>query len=245
MSTLLMHLPEKAPKEAEREYESLEALSQRWNGRVGGVLFATWLLLLPLLFLMGIRDMKPVYLFTFLVVMAVASLAYKTRQKSTKTSTMIVPLMLTVAAVSSLSMMWSPFLFVPAFLVGNIAFFSILAPQGLQRGLLVTSGWLVMIMPMVLEWFGVLAPSIKVVHDQIIILPRAINFPPTKTIAFLIGGGIWACISATVFIARSRDTSRSAEKKLFMHLWQLRQMVPKQLHNATTLRRPHDEQTRG
>ena len=101
------------------------------------------------------------------------------------------------------------------------------------RALVITIGVLAVLVPLMLEFVGLLPPSYEFKDGALTILPRMHNFPPTATIAFLCYIGLGHIISISVLMGRLHEDRIAATEALHKHTWQLRQMVSDDARDTT------------
>jgi hypothetical protein len=58
------------------------------------------------------------------------------------------------------------------------------------------------------------------------ILPRMVDFTRTPTLLFLLLANLAAVVAPTLLIAKVRDDARATERKMLIHLWHFRQLIP-------------------
>jgi len=95
---------------------------------------------------------------------------------------------------------------------------------------------LAFLVPLVLEWTGVLAPSYAFRDGAIVLLPRMVDFPAgISTLGVLVASGLGIVLMPPVLVARVSDEARSAERRVFTHLWHLRQFIPDEARGAAKM----------
>ena len=100
-------------------------------------------------------------------------------------------------------------------------------PQNIDRGrlvigLLVTS-WM---LPVLLEWLGVLAPSWEVVHGAVISHSAMLSLSGKGTGALLFTTNIMTIIVFGVFANKLAMSRRDAMRQTEIQAWHLRQLLP-------------------
>jgi serine/threonine protein kinase len=129
---------------------------------------------------------------------------------------------LTVTATSGL---FGPFLLVPA--LATVVVIALMNnPDRSRRWAVLSVGCVGLLLPLLLEWLGVLPPSYSL-HDGVLtILPRWIELSPRGTIPALLVGNLVILLCAAAVMAKFRDGLTAAERRLYVQAWQLRQLLP-------------------
>ncbi len=120
--------------------------------------------------------------------------------------------------------MLGPLVLVPLLALGNTVLY--LTALDDQRPRIIVLGLLAVAVPTVLQWVGVLPPSYAVAGGVLEVMPRMIHFPPVPTMVFLLAVQLFIIATAAFFVARLRRRYTRAERRIHLHTWQLRQVVP-------------------
>jgi eukaryotic-like serine/threonine-protein kinase len=229
----LLEKPLPIPEEAKRtlraeERRAAETLfgSLRW-GR------ASWLLYLPLAALLGVADWRAAIILLS-AVLSSFGLTYALEQTPNAK-----PWMRTAVAVFSLvciapvGMFFSPLIQVPALLAVTITAFSLeLDRRG--RAIATAAAALTALGPLVLEWMGVLAPSIVLDGRSITILPRMTHFPVVPTWIALTLFTLAPIVTMPILMGRVRGELARSRRRVHGHAWRLRQLLPRASRKSTT-----------
>jgi hypothetical protein len=89
-----------------------------------------------------------------------------------------------------------------------------------------SGGCLSVLVPVVLEWLGVLAPSHNFEGGTIEILPRMIAFPGRATEPLLLFLTLAAIVLPAFYAIRQHRVLDEANRRLHMHAWQLQRLLP-------------------
>ncbi|MDP3277548.1 MAG: serine/threonine-protein kinase [Deltaproteobacteria bacterium] len=225
LASLLTEVPEGLVPEA-REGLAAQTQAARVDGaRVGARRYATWFLLAPLLFAMGVRSVGA-SLVAVVLICASSLLAFfmsKTERVDLRWGGLL--LVTSTVAAASLSVFVSPFMVVPALVSTNGMFFALYAERR-WRVMVALAGVFGVLMPVVLEWLGVLAPSFVFRDHTLVLLPRALELPAGATLGFLLASSVALVITPTVMVGRIRDALARAEQRQFVQAWLLKQAAP-------------------
>src|SRR3970282_235392 len=105
-------------------------------------------------------------------------------------------------------------------------------PGRLPRWVTIGIGSLAFVVPLGLELAGVLPRSFELVDGTMRILPRMTWVPPGATLTYLVVATLATIVVASVYAARFHEKLGEIEKRLHLHAWQLRQLVPDEASEA-------------
>jgi len=106
-------------------------------------------------------------------------------------------------------------------------------PNRKGRASLVMMHCLAVAVPALLQWAGVVRPSYVFRDGAMTILPNMLWLPPMQTNAFLLIASIALIVTGSAILGRFRNTLTTAEERLHMQTWQLRQLVPEEARKAS------------
>src|SRR5207244_3565973 len=94
------------------------------------------------------------------------------------------------------------------------------------RAALVISACAAVLIPLALEAARVIPPSVVLRDGQIVILPRMVDFPalPTQVVLGIIV--IAPLVTMAIMLRRLRRERDAALRRVHLHLWRLRQLMP-------------------
>jgi hypothetical protein len=118
-----------------------------------------------------------------------------------------------------------PFLVVPLLAMG-LAVGLILFPRKQPVWVAIATGWAAVLGPLVLELAGVLPASYEMLGDRMCIPAQMVSFPPGPTLAYLAVVTALPIAAVCVYTGRMRDRLVTAEERLRIQAWQLRQILP-------------------
>ena len=224
---LIVEAPPITPAAVEAELEEAATRERRTTERVGAGLYLTWAISLPLLFAMGIRSWSAWACTVGLVAVSAATAYWAGRMKG-KDSFIpgIFVLLFSSAAIASGSLIFGPFLLLPAISLSNTLVIGLHTPPGWRRWLVLLIGSLSGAGPFALELLGVLPPSMAFTGDSITILPRMVGFPRVATLLFLFFVNAGLVLIPTLLATKVRDDAREVERRRLVQMWHLRQIVP-------------------
>jgi serine/threonine-protein kinase len=137
-----------------------------------------------------------------------------------------------VVAVATTSTLCGPYMIVPTLAaIGSMLMHMSPYPRG--RVLIVVLNCLAIAVPAALQALGVLPASYLFSGGAIAIQPVMLAFPPLPTQAFLLVNTLSLIVAASVMLARVRNLLTGIEEQMYVHTWQLRQLVPEQARPAS------------
>ncbi|HZO14620.1 MAG TPA: hypothetical protein VFB62_15210, partial [Polyangiaceae bacterium] len=221
---LLVEPPARMPAQAERDLERATREHDRVAAK-GAITpyLGSALLYAVLIAWMGLRDVwwAAVTLGGF----AIAALLSWLDSKDTGTRYEIAVLAASFVGILGMSRMFGPFVLVPTFALGNTLGFA-LTPRKKRRIAFIAVGCLSFVLPALLERFGVLGTSYRIGDGVVTVLPQMHDFPPVASAVSLIVITVVSMIGAALFVGETRDALAEAERRLHLHAWQLKRMVP-------------------
>ena len=241
MLRLLVEVPAEVPKEAEEELEAMARRTRLSSERISAWGYLVWLLFTPFVFWMGIRDLPAMIV---LGVSVLASFVLARLIGSGKVDEMPTGYFLFAAslvAVGLSALFFGPFVVVPGVASANTLLLAMNLKRGVARKLAIGASALPILVPLLLEWAGVLAPSYAFRDHALVLLPRMVSFPPAATFGFLLVANVGLVIVPALLVARSRDEAHRAERRVFLHLWHLRQFIPDEARSAAVMQTPATE----
>jgi serine/threonine-protein kinase len=222
---LMTQVPRALPPEAQRELDALARASARVGSRAAFFAYLSLSLYAPLGYLMGIRSV-PMAVIPEILWMAAAALSWWSyKHPDPKGQTRYSLIIMTNLAIASGAWLFGPFLLVPALAAVN-ALAIIVAADRSRRGPAIFLGCVAILLPLVLEWTGVNVPSYAFVNGRFEVLPRALEFPETPTLVFLLVTNVALLVTAALFVGRFKDALTATENRLYLQTWHLRQLVP-------------------
>ena len=226
--------PRELPPEARADLSRALVHTQRVAARTAAIGYATWLVYAPLVLWMGVRDVKWGALCDVLFAVAAAANWYVGRARESRvTLASDLALFASTVAIAAATGVAGPFMLLPGIAAVNTILYVSSAARS-RRAWAVASGCLAVAVPFVLEVSGILPPSLAFEHGALVTLPQIAWFPPIPTLVFLFFTNIAVIVTASIFVARSRDALHATQERLYFHTWQLRQFVPSEAYGAAT-----------
>ncbi len=226
MVRLLLEAPKETPPEALTALEVSRAKQRAYSARTGSFSFLTTLLVVPLVFWLGIRSFPAAAFTVAAIAAAVVATWWTSRNRVGWVLPGLVSLGFSSIAICAASLLFGPFIIVPGMAAINTLSFAVVVDRGVQRSWATLAGIATVVTPLLLELVGVLPRSIDFREGTIAILPRMTHFPPTPTIVLLLLSSLVLVLIPVWAVSRLFDRVQEAERKTFVHLWHLRQLLP-------------------
>ncbi len=235
---LMTETPAEMPPEARAAMQAETRGGIRAAARTAFVAYLLWFAHLPLMLWMGIRSW-PAYGVASAAWLVAAATAYAAAKNPPRDGSR--PHAMTVAgvvAVATTSTLCGPYVIIPTLAaIGSMLMHMSPFPRG--RIAIVILNCMAVLAPATLQLLGVLPASYVFEHDSIVIRPVMLGFPPLPTQVFLLVNSLGIIVAASVMLGRVRDLLTGIEEQMYVHTWQLRQLVPEQARPASA--RPIDE----
>ena len=228
--------PQQLPESVAAELVELEEQQTRGAGKVGAVAFLSLNLYFPLMFWMGVKVWLPVLLFSVLTTATAAISFGVSRLKHPRTGHAMAVLVAGLATAGASSALFGPFVLAPSIVAVITLLFSLNHPAE-WRGRILGLGVAAALLPAVLEWIGLVPPSIAFGIEGMTLLPRFVNFPVAPSLLLLVVGNLAVVITAGAAMAPIRKELDDAQARVRTTAWQLRQMVPEGVKTQTDAHR--------
>ena len=176
---------------------------------------------------MGFRDWVAAAFIDVVLVTTELYTAWMVKTKRTGPRYMRVALGLNFLLVGGFASFVGPLFVVPAvaIMMGATMIVSLRANRP-TRALVTGGAMATVLVPLALEWTGVLPPSYVFEDGVIKVLPRIADFPPTATLLALIGSALAPILLTGLLVGRSTDALLKAERKNFAQAYRLKQLLP-------------------
>jgi hypothetical protein len=225
---LLLTVPPAAvPPEAEQEV----ARTMTEDGRTGtrsaaAAVFLALLVMVPTVLLAGIKSWSAVGLLCGIVLLGgvLTARAAARPDPSGKLPVSISVIALLTGATSAI--FCGPYVLAPTVMACLGSLLMLVPDGGLRPATLVATAALAELLPLALEWVGIVPPSTRFDDGAITILPRTLALHPLATQAFLILVNFFFLVAPMLVIGRVRAMLWKAQREARIHAWHLSQLVP-------------------
>ncbi len=229
---LLLTAPTEMPPEARRELEASRRPVARASRSTTVVAYAIWLAFM--LLALVLRPRLPYYP-ALVGGMALALIgAYWSARRRAGVRAGLVVHAIAACTIAILSYFMGPFIVVPGLAAIHAIGFVVQADRR-YHGYAIATDLLAVCAPPVLQMARVLPPSYSFHDGAMTVLPRMTSLPPLLTPAFLILVSAGLVLVPTLMIRRVRAKMEELDARLFMHGWNLRQLVPDAARRAARM----------
>lgn len=225
MAFLLIDVPAEVPPEADAELQAAAENARKDAARAAANRYIVWVVFLPLALWMGVRNIPSTAAAIIAMVICAATSWWMSRGATMNLRRGLVLLLLSSVSISLMSALFGPFILVPGLVATNTMFFAMSADARARRVVL-AAGALTITVPFLLEATGVVPPSYTFEAGVLHVLPRATELPALQTILCLFMTSLAMVLLPGLLMGRMRDALTTAERRLVVQSWHLRQLVP-------------------
>jgi eukaryotic-like serine/threonine-protein kinase len=223
MVRLLVSPPKEMPPAADAEHREVLYAGNRSAAKIGSLTLLGWWLAAPLLIWLG------GWIQTLVLIPATITFVtglWVSRLKQPTADHAVLLMFLNAITVATSSVMFGPLVLMPTVAIASACMFAVHGSWAHRRPLVLLITLLTMVVPLLLEWFGVIPPSYEIRNGAFVLLPRFANYRELPTLSlFLLGHAILA-VGPPFAIGAVSDGAYTVERRMFRHMWQLRQIVP-------------------
>ncbi|MDH5492089.1 MAG: serine/threonine protein kinase [Myxococcales bacterium] len=227
MVRLMSEPPAQIPAEVHAELGRRNDDRLRKGFGYGIVNYSAWLALTPVAFWLGVRDWAPVLGTLLLSLAAVIVCAIGSRAPRVTVPMQYALLLAVTGGLAFATRLAGPFMAIPSMLAVNTFSFALTEVRS-RRTIFLLISTLPMLLPMILEAAGMIAPSYLYEGGEIRVLPNALELPAEPTFVLLAIASIVPLVMASFWAGRLRDELVLAETRVSLQQWQIRQMLPVQ-----------------
>jgi serine/threonine-protein kinase len=227
MRDLLLFPSEELTREGEAELQQRSLATHAEGRKIGLAVYALWLLLVPAIWVAGVREPMILGSFVALMVALVALEAGFPVRIETGPRLAIAVVCLSTAALGCLSGLFGPLVLIPGWAAANgMTYTSVFAKRS-HRMLAIGLSLSAVAVPLVLELAGVISPSYGFRDGLLVIHPRLMHFSsPAATLTILTVLNLLIVSIPLSLSGQMGINERRRERQLFIHSWNLRHFVP-------------------
>ena len=223
---LLRSPPKQIPAEvAEKAAAHQTELEQRRNTMYVREGFLN-LLLVPLILLMGVREVR--FLILWLTVLAAnwGIRRYMLTLSNIPSRFHYAAHLLQLLLCGMMGRFFGPLFMITALLAVSGTLNVLHSADKRFRLFAITTTCLVPLSLLSLEWLGILSPSYAFRDGAMIILPTVVNHPRLQSLLFLISMTLISIILPALSVAKMTEKQRALQNRMLLQDWHLRQLVP-------------------
>ncbi len=222
---LMTETPAEMPAEARAAMQAETRGGIRTGAKAAAVAYMLWFAHLPFMLWMGIHSW-PAFLAASGAWLLAAGTAVVYARHPPRDGSLPVGLMLAgVVAVATTSTMFGPYVIAPTIAATGSVLMH-MSPYRRGRVAVVVLNCAAIAGPALLQVTGVLPASYLFTGDAIVIQPGMLSFPAVPTQIFMLVNTLATIVVASALIAQIRNTLTRVEEQMYVHTWQLRQLVP-------------------
>jgi serine/threonine-protein kinase len=226
LSRLLLEPPATPLPEVKRAIEDERVRAEKVQIRVAGRVYLGYLLFLPILYLLGVRQWQPLIVLGVPIVATSALCEWASRRGRPVGNVAYLGLVLHGTVLAITGVLFGALVIVPLFAVASVAVFISLPTFSRPIAVVIVHVATVFV-PLVLEWSGVL-PATYHLADGLVIKPWAVDVPPQIYLVIILVLAVTQVCSPAFIAARFRRAQEDSQERLHLHHWHLRQLIPEQ-----------------
>jgi len=225
ITRLMLEPPAEQPAGLREQLLQSEIAAQKRQGRVASGSFFAIIAFLGLAAWNGLHDWLMLAILAGFTILLASAAFVVSRRKMSSREILIVTLG-NAALVAMLSRMFGSLLLVPG--VTCVMMLSLTSyPQNIDRArFVITTLVLSWIIPVVLEWLGILTPTWRVVDNAIISTSSMVRIGGTATFMLMVFANIMTIAVFGLFANRLAVSRRDAQRQVEIQAWHLRQLLP-------------------
>jgi hypothetical protein len=162
-----------------------------------------------------------------------ALLVVAARGGGTSRTTLYVGLALHVVILGWACVLTSPLIVMPPVIIASMVTASSMPSHELSR-LAAVGHALALVVPLVLEWVGVLPPTYRAVGHALVFEPWTIALDARVVVGLAVGAFLLQIIATTIIIVAQRRRQTEAEERVHLQAWHFAQLVPEDIATATS-----------
>jgi serine/threonine-protein kinase len=222
---LLLEVPDRLPPGVETEMAAAMDAHRVEMARFGVYSLVAWAATIPFVAMLGVRDASSFLTAAGLTVASALWAVIIWRKRRTTKGYMLLLALLVAATCGALSCWLGPFVLTPLAAATTTIWFTFQSERR-ERGRIALLGGLTMLVPLGLELLGIIPRSFGFEAGHLVLYPRALQLPPLGTTLALTYSSVTFTVLQPVMLGGLRDALSSAERKLFLQAWHLRQLAP-------------------
>jgi serine/threonine-protein kinase len=227
LARLLLGAPKEIPAEARRELDDASHVVERASARSGVTLYLGWLLFVPVLLILGVRNWVPFIAGAVLIAVTLALAALSLRGRWARAGG-FAAFVGGSALVAIGSTVLGPHILMPNLALSNVLAFTLFGERTL-RVPAIAIGVLSFVIPWCLQMAGVLPASYRFSDGGFTVIPMMTNLPEWGVHLLMLLANTALVVPIAGYVGRIRDQVGKNEQSLFLQAWSLRQLLPDQV----------------
>jgi serine/threonine-protein kinase len=220
LARLIVEPPARLPPEVVAAQKESTQIAYHRSARVGIWVYLSWIVIIPVVVLLGVRHWPAFWGCTTLTVLGALQAFWLSRQPVIRISGVLLLASCHFATIAMLSSWMGPFVLVPVAAATGTLMFSTQLPRGI-RWAPIALGVAASVVPLLLEQLHLFAPGYRFADGMVTLLPRVVNLEPTSTLLALTWVSASYTIIPAVYLGTVGDALTEAQRKLFLQAWHL------------------------
>jgi serine/threonine-protein kinase len=225
MMRVMTTVPTNSTPEAEERVAEIAGESRRKSAQRGAIAYFGVAASILLAAGLGVRSWATLGAAILLLLGAGSFAWYASRQARPPAALAIPIVVLSSAGFAATSSIFGPFAFTPTLCALNAVCFAVVMDANIRRHAVAWSVAAV-VLPIMLQWSGVLSPSWVFDAGAIRIVPHVVDFAPVPTMTYLTIIGAAAVLFPAMLVGAERDARAAAERALALQAHQLAEFLP-------------------
>lgn len=222
---LLTEPPKEMPAEAAEELRKARLEAKRVGLKVAMIVYASFTAIVPMVLVMGVKNWVAFTVEGAAIALCLFLSIYHYRRDQTPAISLDHVAAATIAVIVSMVVL-GPFMIVPTLALANTAAYAVAAHESRERFWIATFGVCAVIVPILIEFSGLLPPTFDVVDGKIVVQSMMFDLSFQSTLAFLVVIHVPFILACAWFVARVKETHSELERQMRVQAWQLAQIVP-------------------
>jgi serine/threonine-protein kinase len=219
------NVPDAIPPEAQESYRHATDGARLRLLRVTGPLWLTWLVVVPLAMVAGVRDWRPLALGAASSFVGACLAWYSARQGVCSTRRVVLLGACAAVTVGASACFLGPFV-MPPLCGSTAAVVAALYARPTERRAVTGMVALAVLAAFAVELLGLVSPAWSFRQDQLTLFARVVVLPERMTVWFLLYMSVSFVVLPAVLVGRVRDAAARTERREFMQAWMVRKLFP-------------------
>ncbi len=235
MVRLITRPPKTTPDEVRDRLRIARRERLRAVGRLAVPLYLAMFLYLPFIWWAGIVDYRGVILTLGLALVAAGASAWTAATRRNNDTFLLIAMVASAIAMGGTACFFGPLVLAPGIIASNCTAFAISVGRR-ARAFAIVLGVLAVVVPLALEWTGVVAPSYQLTDGGMVITPRTILLDGPAALILLTVTSVGMVVTGAFAAGRVRDALDRAERRLEVYAWHFEQLLPEHAQTSTSVR---------
>jgi serine/threonine-protein kinase len=226
LARLLLDPPTETPPQVRAEIEHERQTAARAVVRTSVWVYLAFSLLLPVVYMLGVSKVWPLLVVAgeclAIVGFCVAALRFGWHI-GPRLGFMMLCLHCTLLA--TIGVLLGPLLLLPILLFGTAGIFATVTSIDMPKSIVIVH-LLALVIPLSLEWLGIVPASYTLLGNALVLQPWAIDLEPTALVVIVLSAVVMQLFANAFIFGAQRNIQARAQEQLHIQKWQLEQLVP-------------------